>query len=82
LFSCGEKIKLFQEWHEGKLLVLTKLVVLPYKVRGLETSHLRAGPPFSCMSLGGNIFSSFFSQREIDEESYTSGFIFFEALLN
>jgi len=53
-----------------------------YKVGGLEMAHLRAGPPFSCTSLNGNIFSSFFRQREIDEEFNTSGFIFFKALLN
>jgi len=52
------------------------------KVRGSKTAHLRADPPFLCISLDGNIISSFFSQREIDEESNTSGFIFFEALLN
>jgi len=52
------------------------------KVRGSKTAHLRAGLPFSCISLHGNIFSTFFSQREIDEESNTSGFIFFEELLN
>jgi len=52
------------------------------KVRGSKTTHPRVGPPFSCISLDGNIISSFFSQRKIDEESNTSGFIFFEALLN
>jgi len=31
---------------------------------------------------GWELFSPFFSQREIDEEFNTSGFIFFEALLN
>jgi len=52
------------------------------KVRGSETAHLKADLPFSCISLDGNISGSFFSLREIDEESNTSGFIFFEALLN
>jgi len=52
------------------------------KIIGSKTAHLRVGPPFSCIYLDGNIFSPFFSQREIDEESNTSGFIFFEALLN
>jgi len=45
-------------------------------------AHLRAGPPFSYISLNGDIFISFFRQRKIDEESNTSGFIFFEALLS
>jgi len=45
-------------------------------------AHLRAGPPFSCISSSGNIFRSFFKQRKIDKESNPSGFIFFEALLN
>jgi len=45
-------------------------------------AHLKAGLPFSCISLSGNIFFSFLRQRKIDEESNTSGFIFFEALLN
>jgi len=49
----------------------------PTQVRGSKIAHLRADPPFSCISLDGNIFSSFFSQREIDGESNTSGFIFF-----
>jgi len=52
------------------------------KVRGLETTHLWTGLPFPCISLDRNIFSSFFSEREIDEESNISGFTFFEALLN
>jgi len=52
------------------------------KVRGSEIAHLKGGPPFLCISLDGNIFSLFFSQRKIDEESNTSGFIFFEVLLN
>jgi len=55
---------------------------LPCEVRGLETTHLRVGPPFSRISLDGNIFSSFFNQREIDVESNTTSFVFFEALLN
>jgi len=57
-------------------------LILVSKARGSKTAHLKAGPPFSCISLDGNIFSSFFNQREIDEESNTSGFIFFETLLN
>jgi len=40
-------------------------------------AHLRVGLPFSCIYLSGNIFLSFFRQRKIDEESNTSGFIFF-----
>jgi len=55
---------------------------LALKVKGSEIAHLRARLPFSCTSLDGNILSSFFTQREIDEEFNTSGFIFFEALLN
>jgi len=45
-------------------------------VGGSEIAQLKAIPPFSCISLDGNIFSSFFRQREIDEEYNTSGFIF------
>jgi len=52
------------------------------KVRGSKNPHLRVGQPFSCIFLDGNIFNSFFNQREIDEELNTSNFIFFEAFLN
>jgi len=52
------------------------------KVGGSEIACLRAGLPFSCIYLNGNIFSYFFRQRKIDEESRTAGFIFFEALFN
>jgi len=62
------------------------LYILPKAIqakgRGLEITHRRVGLPFSCISLDGNIFSSILSQRKIDEESNTSGFIVFEALLN
>jgi len=56
--------------------------MLADKVKGSEMAHLRAGPPFSCIYLGGNTSHSFFKQRKIDEESNTIGFIFFEALLS
>jgi len=51
------------------------------KVGGSKTAHLRVGSPFLCISLSGNIFNSFFKQSELDEESNTSGFIFFEPSL-
>jgi len=51
-------------------------------IGGSKMAHLRASPPFSCISLSGNIFLSFFRHRKIDEESNTTGFTFFEALLN
>jgi hypothetical protein len=60
---------------------LAKQILLT-KVGGSEMEHLRTGPPFSCISLDGNVFSSFFRQREIDEESNPSGFIFFQVFLN
>jgi len=52
------------------------------KVEGSETAHLRAGPPFSCISLDWNIFSSFFSRRKLDEDSNPSHFIIFGAFVN
>jgi len=54
----------------------------PLKGGGSAMAHLRAGLPFSCISLSGNVFRSFFRQRKIDEECNPSGFIFFKALLN
>ena len=44
--------------------------------------HLKVGLPFSCISFQGKIFSSFFRQRKIDEESNTSDSIFFGVFLN
>jgi len=52
------------------------------KVEGSKIAQLRAGPPFSRIYSSGNIFLSFFRQRKIDDESNTSRFVFFEALLN
>jgi len=78
LFKLGPKESL--DYPEPMKSV--SIMVISLRVWGSETTHLRVDPPFSCISLDGNIFSSFFSQRKIDEESNTSGFIFFEALLN
>jgi len=39
--------------------------------------HLRADLPFSCIYVDGDIFSSFFIQRQIDKESNSSHFIIF-----
>jgi len=52
------------------------------KIGGSKMAHLRVGPLFSRIFFSGNIFPSFFRQRKIDEESNTSGFIFFKAFLN
>jgi len=49
------------------------------KVEGSETAHLRAGLPFS---LDWNIFSSFFSERKLDENSNPSRLIIFGAFMN
>jgi len=68
----GKPSRLVQFTVGGELLVSSIIV----KVTGSEIAHLRVGPSFSCISLDGNIFSSFFSQREKDEEFNTSGFIF------
>jgi len=54
----------------------SKLTFTNTKVRSSKMAHLKAGPPFSYISLSENIFRSFFKQRKIDEESNTSGFIF------
>jgi len=44
--------------------------------------HLRADLPFSCISVDGDILSSFFIQRQIDKESNPSRFINFGAFMN
>jgi len=43
--------------------------------------HLRADPPFSCISVDGDILSSFFIQSQIDKESNPSCFIIFGAFM-
>jgi len=71
------------QWMTSLFILESKNAPLgPTKIRCSKITHLRVGQPFSCISLDGNNFSSLFNQREIDEESNTSGFIFFEALLN
>jgi len=52
--------------QKHKITNVTSPLIVQHKVRGSVTAHLRAAPPFSCISLDGNIFSSFFGQREID----------------
>jgi len=44
--------------------------------------HLRADPPFSCISQDGDILSSFFIQRQIDKEYNPRRFIIFGAFMN
>jgi len=52
------------------------------KGRGSEMEHSRADPRFSCISVDGDILSSFFIPRQIDKESNPSRFIIFGAFMN
>jgi len=69
--SLGNIFELHLEWEPAYS-----------KGGGSETARLRADLPFSCTSFHANVLNIFCSERKMGEESNTSCFIFFEALLN
>jgi len=78
---CQAEGSLWQAEVEEESLWQPEGALTP-KAEGSEIAQLRAGLPFPCIYLSGNIFLTFFRQRKIDEESNTSRFVFFEALSN